>query len=261
MTCRTGQQSSLPDLRNVPNPMDQLTLSCMGCVSSAPESRTSRRAVSLTYKSAGRHACCSLFLDPYDGSSEDSDESNSGTSRQMRHHHGNGGGGGYSLSGQRRQLFLHHSASLTVSEMVTNSMRDSSIHHQSVVHKDANEVQMKYGSDSELWDCGLASEVKECKRTPEGGVSYSTKDIHAMDVEVQLDDSGLDGTRSPTCCTTRLHTLEDRSSSQMLSSCLERSLRPLCKRKAFPPGAELVEAEPRKRQCVKNMEDEREGAG
>ncbi|MED6273457.1 hypothetical protein CHARACLAT_006591, partial [Characodon lateralis] len=98
MTCRT-------DLRDVPNPMDQLTLSCMmesstdsdseisprwsdtstlGCVSSAPESRTSRRAVSLTYKSAGRHACCSLFLDPYDGSSEDSDESNGGTSR---HHH------------------------------------------------------------------------------------------------------------------------------------------------------------------------------
>ncbi|XP_005801376.2 uncharacterized protein LOC102232350 isoform X1 [Xiphophorus maculatus] len=211
--------------------MDQLTLSCMmckmdsstdsdseisprwsdtstlGCVSSAPESRTSCRTVALTYKSAGRHGCCSLFLDPYDGSSEDSEEPN-GASREKRQQ------GGRSGSGQRRRLLRHHAASLTVSEMVTNSSRDSSTHYQSVVHQ---------------------------------SVSYSTKGNHAMDVEVQLGGSGLDAGCSPGFLPP-----EERSSCR-ISSC--SSLRPLCKRKELPPGGQ-VEAEPMKRQCVRNMEEE-----
>ncbi|XP_043999405.1 uncharacterized protein LOC122846469 isoform X2 [Gambusia affinis] len=214
--------------------MDQLTLSCMMdsstdsdseisprwsdtstlvkapesllAVSSAPESRTSRPTVALTYKSAGRHGCYSLCLDPYDGSSEDSEESN-GASREKRQQ------GGCSVSGQRRRLLRHHSASLTVSEMVTNGSRDSLTHYQSLVHQ---------------------------------SVSYSTKGIHAMDVEVQLDGSGLAAGCSP-----GLLPPEERSSCQ-IGSC--SSLRPLCKRKELPPGQ--VEAEPRKRQCVGNMEDE-----
>lgn len=121
--------------------------------------------------------------------------------------------GGCSVSGQRRRLLRHHSASLTVSEMVTNGSRDSLTHYQSLVHQ---------------------------------SVSYSTKGIHAMDVEVQLDGSGLAAGCSP-----GLLPPEERSSCQ-IGSC--SSLRPLCKRKELPPGQ--VEAEPRKRQCVGNMEDE-----
>ncbi|XP_007565570.1 uncharacterized protein LOC103147261 isoform X1 [Poecilia formosa] len=208
--------------------MAQLTLSCMmdsstdsdseitprwsdtstlGCVSSAPESRTSCQTVGLTYKSAGRHGCCSLFLDPYDGSSEDSEETN-GASREKRQR------GRSRVSGQRRRLLLHHSASLTVNEMVTNGSRDSLAHHPSIVHQ---------------------------------SISYLTKGIHAMDVEVQLDGCGLDAGCSP-----GLLPPEERSSRQ-ISSC--SSLRPLCKRKEPPPGGQ-VEAEPRKRQCVRNMEEQ-----
>ncbi|XP_035766876.1 uncharacterized protein LOC102777193 isoform X6 [Neolamprologus brichardi] len=109
---RRRRQRPLPDStdRQAPSSMDQLTLnymemcnmesstdsdseisprwsdtSTMGCVSSAPESGASRRALPLTLKPAERHGCYSLDLDPYDGSSEDSDESNVNvSSRQSR---------------------------------------------------------------------------------------------------------------------------------------------------------------------------------
>lgn len=170
------------------------------------------------------------FLDPYDGSSEDSDESNVATCRQTRHH----GKGGSGLSGQRRRPSLHYS--LRVGETVTNTTRDSSA-HQCMVHRDANEVRMK--CDSELWD------GKGCR-----SVNYPTKGVHPMDVEVQLDDSGLEATRSSTCCSPGLPAPEER-----------RSLRTLCKRKELPPEAEPSETEPRKRQCVKTMEDKRDETG
>ncbi|XP_055018266.1 uncharacterized protein LOC129411451 isoform X2 [Boleophthalmus pectinirostris] len=49
--------------------------STMGCGSSAAESDCGPHTVPLVPKSSGRHGCSSVFLDPYDGSSEDSDTS------------------------------------------------------------------------------------------------------------------------------------------------------------------------------------------
>ncbi|KAM4540308.1 uncharacterized protein V3H82_022322 [Fundulus diaphanus] len=166
--------------------------------------------------SAGRHGCCSVFLDPYDGSSEDSDESHGGTGRQTRQL-GKGGGGW-------RRLLLHHAASLTVSETGTNGTRDP-LRRQSKVQAGAGEARMKCAG---------------CRRTPE-----ETKDIHAMDVEAPPDAAG--------CCTPGPDASEKRTPPQTLSSGSQRSIRPPCKRKEPPPGSE---AEPRKRQRVENMEDE-----
>ncbi|XP_015244983.1 PREDICTED: uncharacterized protein LOC107094084 [Cyprinodon variegatus] len=190
-----------------------------GCGSSAPESGTSRRMTTLTHKPLGRHACCSLFLDPYDGSSEDSDVSSGGTVRLPRPH----GKGGH-----RRRLFPH-------SSMTTDTTRASLMHRQ-------GDARVKHGRCSE----------EGCRRIPD-----ESENIHAMDVEVQLDDSGLEATRSSTCCTPGLYISEERSSPQMLSSSSGRSLRPLSKRKELPPEAEPVEAELRKRRCVVNTADER----
>ncbi|XP_036006458.1 uncharacterized protein LOC110368844 isoform X2 [Fundulus heteroclitus] len=194
--------------------------STLGCVSSAAEGRTSGRAVPLAHRSAGRHGCCSVFLDPYDGSSEDSDESRGGTSRQTRHLV-KGGGGGW------RRLLLHHAASLTVSETGTNGTRDS-LRRRSKVQADAGEARMKCAG---------------CRRTPE-----ETKDVHAMDVEAPPD--------AARCCTPGHDASEERTPTQTLSSGCQRSLRPPCKRKEPPPPPPGPEAEPRKRQCVENMEDE-----
>ncbi|XP_055087083.1 uncharacterized protein LOC117390374 isoform X2 [Periophthalmus magnuspinnatus] len=49
--------------------------STMGCGSSAAESDCVPQTLPLVPKSTGRHGCYSVFLDPYDGSSEDSDDS------------------------------------------------------------------------------------------------------------------------------------------------------------------------------------------
>ncbi|KAK5886471.1 hypothetical protein CesoFtcFv8_017500 [Champsocephalus esox] len=114
--------------RHVPNNMDQLAFkymmckvsssdsdseisprlsdtSTMGCVSSTPESLTFRRTLPITQKPAGRYGCCSLFSDPYDGSSEDSDEpnNNGGVSSRRFKQQGKGGGGGSRFSGRSRR--------------------------------------------------------------------------------------------------------------------------------------------------------------
>ncbi|XP_072313402.1 uncharacterized protein [Eucyclogobius newberryi] len=49
--------------------------STVGCGTSAAESDGVLQTLPLRPTSTGRHGCCSVFLDPYDGSSEDSDVS------------------------------------------------------------------------------------------------------------------------------------------------------------------------------------------
>ncbi|XP_041827623.1 uncharacterized protein LOC121631055 isoform X2 [Melanotaenia boesemani] len=283
MACRRGRQRLLPDctIRHVPNSMDQLTskymmckmesstdsdsevsprwsdTSTLGCVSSASEHETLRQSVSLTYKSAGRHASYSLFLDPYDGSSEDSDESNTDAgffSRQTRQQ--SKGGGGCRLLNQRKRFITHYP--VPIREMV----RDSVIDQQPTLFKDSNDVQMRCGSDSELWDCELdtrpsQSDRNGCRIIPEERTTESSTLIQTMDIELQLHDSGLHSTGSSTPQTSGLQT-----SVEGLNSCSERSassctLRSLCKRKGGLPGREMVELGPRKRLCV-DMEDKQE---
>ncbi|XP_017268023.1 uncharacterized protein LOC108233831 [Kryptolebias marmoratus] len=280
MACRRRQQSSLQDLseRYLPNTVNQLTFkymmckmdsssdsdseisprwsdtSTLGCVSSAAESGTSRRTASLAYKPAGRHAPHFLFLDPYDGSSEDSDRSNPDASISSRQTRQQGKGGGCRLSGRRRRPVLHHPAAFVLSKMKT-ATRDSLIDEQSATKHDSD-VQMKCGSDSELWDCDRDG----FRNTAEEKATYSTTRIQTMDVELQLDESGFHTRASTPHPPKRQASVEEM---QMLNSCFERSpgscnLRSLFKRKVGLGGAEVAAPGPRKRQCVDNMEDEQE---
>ncbi|XP_069007918.1 uncharacterized protein [Embiotoca jacksoni] len=234
--------------------------STMGCVSSAPESGTSQRPLLLTHKPAGRHCCYSLFLDPYDGSSEDSDESHVdvGVSGRQTRPQGKCGGGGCRLSGRSRRLILHHPASVALREVVKNGKRDSVMKQQHLL-----DVEMKCKSGSDIDTLSSHSDRGGCVNHAERRVTDLTAHTQTMDMELQLDDSRLDVTSSITPRTPGLLTPVEGSSSRMLDSSSERSpgsrsLRPYYKRKLSLPGPEVVELRQRKRQCVVNMEDEQE---
>ncbi|XP_040917045.1 uncharacterized protein LOC121197483 isoform X2 [Toxotes jaculatrix] len=255
MACRRRRQHSLPDYSDRPNNMDQLAFKYMGCVSSAPECGTLRRTLPL--KPAARHGCYSLFLDPYDGSSEDSDESNIdvGVSRRTRQQ---GRGGGCRFSGRSRKFILHHPASVALREVMKNGMRDPVTEQQHVL-----DDQMKCGSDSELWVCDLntlpSHNDKDACRDRTLEIPNETQ-AQTMDIELPLDDSGLHATRSSTPHTPGPLTPVGGSSPWMLGSSSERSpspchLRSLYKRKLGLAGAEVVELGQRKKQCVVNVED------
>ncbi|XP_045918443.1 uncharacterized protein LOC123978885 isoform X1 [Micropterus dolomieu] len=289
------RQLSLPDHgdRHVSNNMDQLAFkymdmckvesstdsdseisprwsdtSTMGCVSSAPESGTFRRTLPLTHKPAGRHGGYSLFLDPYDGSSEDSDESNVdvGVSSRRTKQQGKGGGGGCRFSGRSRRFILHHPASVALREVVKNGMRDAVTDQKHLL-----DVQMKCGSDSELWVCELDilpshNDRDDCRDLNKELANESTMHTQTMDIEYhcQFDNSGLHARKPSTPETPGLVIPVVGRSSRMLDCCSERpssgcNLRSVYKRKLGSPGAEVVEQGQRKRQCVVNMEDEQEG--
>ncbi|XP_029973353.1 uncharacterized protein LOC115407135 [Salarias fasciatus] len=195
--------------------------STMGYVSSAPESGTSRRALTLTQKPSGRHGGYSLFLDPYDGSSEDSEESSVEVfSRQTRQQGKGVGGGGCRLSGRAQRVVFRPPAS----------------------------VQMKCESDSDA----LPSLVTDAN-LPEESAADPAVHGQAMDIELQLDASG---TRSVTSCaphTPRSQTPGSGSSSHRYTDRCSSSLH---KRKLGLLGAEALQLEQRKRPCVCAMENE-----
>ncbi|XP_078133113.1 uncharacterized protein LOC144534888 isoform X1 [Sander vitreus] len=287
---RRRRQILLPDHRNrhVPNNMDQLAFkymemykvesstdsdseisprwsdtSTMGCVSSTPESGTFHRTLPLTHKPVGRHGCYSLFLDPYDGSSEDSDKSNIdvGVSSRRTRQQGKSGGGGCRFSGRSRRFSLHHPASVSLREVVKNGKRDPVTVQQHLL-----DVQMKCESDSELCVSELDIMPSHSDRDglTEEMANDSTMHTQIMGIELycQFDDSDVHATRSSTPHTPGPVTPVGGSSSQMLDNSSERppcpcNLRSLSKRKMGFPGAEVVELGQRKRHCV-NMEDEEE---
>ncbi|KAM7376002.1 hypothetical protein PAMP_005755 [Pampus punctatissimus] len=246
MMCKVGSSTD-SDSEISPRWSDTST---MGCVSSAPESGSLERTLPRAHKPAGRHGCYSLFLDPYDGSSEDSDESNIDVSSRRTRQQGKGG---CRFSSRSRRFILHPPPSIVFKDVVKNGMRD---------------IQMKCGSDSELWVCELDSlpshgDRDGCKDLAEEMTNDSTVHTKTMDIELhcQLDDSGLHATRSSTPHTLGCLTPVERSSSQMLDSSSERSPSPcnprfLYKRKLGLPGTEVVELGQRKRQCVVKMEPE-----
>ncbi|XP_008305110.1 uncharacterized protein LOC103376502 [Stegastes partitus] len=277
------RQRSLPDHsdRHALSSMDQLTMqymvrsgmesstesdseisprwsdtSTMGCASSAPESGTSRRAT-VTHKLAARHGCNSLFLDPYDGSSENSDESHidvGASSRQTRQQKKK-----TRLLSRRKRFFLHEPASVSPREEVKRGMRNSATKQQLL------DAGIAFESEAELWLCELAalsyeSDEEGCGNLTEERTNKSPTHTQTMDVEQPLDDSGLQATRSSSP-----HTPVKESPPQVRDSSSERSpnscnLRSFFKRKLGMPGAEeAVGLSQNKRQCVMSMEDEQEG--
>ncbi|XP_030575410.1 uncharacterized protein LOC115773047 isoform X2 [Archocentrus centrarchus] len=238
--------------------------STMGCVSSAPESGASWQALPLTHKPAGRRGCYSLCLDPYDGSSEDSDGSTinaSVSSRQTKQQAKGGGKAGCRLLGQTRRFIFHHSASVALREGVQNEKRNCLREQQNLL-----DIQMKCGSDSDRCACELDtlpshSDRDACKTLSEERGTDSMTHTQTMDMELQLDDSGLHITGSSTLHPPKPQTSVEGSSSQMLGCSSERSsclcnFGSLHKRKLNLPGVEVVELGQRKKQCVSNMKEE-----
>lgn len=205
-------------------------------------------------------------MDPYDGSSEDSDESNvdlSVSSRRTRQ--GKSGGGGSSrFLGRNRKFTFHHVGSFR--DEVKSGMRDLGTEQQHLL-----DVQMKCGSDSELWVCDCLasnSDGDDCGDPKEKTAGDSTMHAQTMDVELdcQFEDSGVHVPRSCTPQAPGPVTLVEGNSSQMLDSSSERSpspysLRYLYKRKLGFYGAEWVEPGQRKRKCVAGIEPDREEGG
>lgn len=130
------------------------------------------------------------------------------------------------------------------------------------------DVQMKCGSDSEVWVCELESlsshsDKDSCRDLTVAVAKDSTMQTQTMDIELQLDDSGLQATISSTPHTSGPLASVGGSSSRMQDSSSERSpspcnLRSIYKRKLGLPGADVVELGQRKRRCVVNMEDEQD---
>ncbi|XP_029937918.1 uncharacterized protein LOC115380827 isoform X2 [Myripristis murdjan] len=287
MASRRRRQHSLPghSYRHATNNVDQLALkymmckvesstdseseisprwsdtSTMGCMSSTPESGSCQRR--LPHKPVGRHPCYSLFLDPYDGSSEDSDESGVAAgvpSRRLRQQ----AAGGSRLSGRSRRFILHHTASSALREVGKNGVRDPVSEHQHLT-----DIKMKSGSESELWAHELDTVSSPHDR---GGCKVSVGDMlvdsetqaQSVDPEGQLDDSGVHTTRSSTPHTPGSLTPVGENLSQLLDSSSERShspchLRSLYKRKLGLSTVEVMELGQKKRRCVTNMEEEQEG--
>ncbi|XP_037343394.2 uncharacterized protein LOC119228129 isoform X2 [Pungitius pungitius] len=271
-----------PDHRNtrVPNNVDQLAFkymlckvesstdseseisprwsdtSAMGCVSSTPERGTLTRTLRLTHKPVGRHGCYSLFLDPYDGSSEDSDESKDvGCSSRQTRQRGkvDGGESGCRLPGRNRRFILHP-ASVAMRESVTEQQQQQHL----------LDVQMKCGSDSELRVLDIINSHGErdcCRKLTAENANDSTMQSQTMDTEMHcpFNDSGLHTTKSSTSCLSGAGTPVERGLSQRLESSSETSPCPsnprsVYKRKLGFPEEERAELGQRKRQCVVNMD-------
>ncbi|XP_061553307.1 uncharacterized protein LOC133413233 isoform X2 [Phycodurus eques] len=129
--------------------MEQLAFKYKECVSSAPESGSLRRTLPLVHDPAGRQGCYSLFLDPYDGSSEDSDDINmdpSAPSRRTRQHGGR-------FQRRSRRFILHSPQSTAFRPMVepTERVREQGCH--------LVDVHMKCVDDSEVWLCELTEDL------------------------------------------------------------------------------------------------------
>lgn len=153
----------------------------------------------------------------------------------MRQQGKSGGGGGSCccFSNRRRRSAFHHPICATFREKVKHG-----------IYKDINDVQMKYGSDCELYSLPSHNDG-DAHRI----ITDSTAHIQTMDVELQLHKSDLRGTRS---CTA--HTHEPQTPAE--GSC---NLRSLCKRKVGFPEADAMLLGPRKKRCVVSMEGEEEG--
>ncbi|KAA8582077.1 hypothetical protein FQN60_008817 [Etheostoma spectabile] len=252
---RRRRQILLPDHRNrhVPNNVDQLAFKYME-MCKVESSTDSDSEISPRWSDTS-----TMFLDPYDGSSEDSDKSNIdvGVSSRRTRQQGKSGGGGCRFSGRSRRFTLHHPATVSLRDVVKNGKQDPVTGQQHLL-----DVQMKCESDSEL---DILSPHSDRDGLTEEMANDSTMHTQTTDIELhcQFDESDFHATRFSTLHTPGPVTSVGGSWSQMLDSSSERppcpcDLRSLSKRKMCSPGADVVELGQRKRQCVVNMEDEQE---
>ncbi|XP_061700864.1 uncharacterized protein LOC133513795 [Syngnathoides biaculeatus] len=128
--------------------------STMECASSAPESGGLRQTLPLTHDPAGRQGCYSLFLDPYDGSSEDSDDINVDTGAPSRRARQQG------RSHRRSRRFILHPPPST-------GFRPAEASREPGRH--LVDVHMKRVDDSEVWLCELTEDLTG-SRAAAGGI-------------------------------------------------------------------------------------------
>lgn len=185
---------------------------------------------------------CLQFLDPYDGSSEDSDESDlNAPSIWVRRGKSTGGGSCRSLSRNRRF------------PLPKTGSRDS--HPASEQH--LLDVQMTLESESELWLCEINVMPSDSDKYGGGDLEESTVLPQTMDIELP-EDSGVHIPPHSTVRPGNSPQVPDSSSERSPSPC---HLQCLHKRKMCFPGVEVLELGQRKRQCVLSMEDEHEEGG
>lgn len=219
--------------------------STLGCVKSAPASLTSRRALSLTHKPAGRSGGgSSLFLDPYDGSSEESEESGIDSSRITKLQ-GKSSGGVSRLFGRSRRITIPTSSSVALKDR--NFARGCVSEQMSTT-----DVQMKCSSDSELWVC--ESDLRSFKKQDGHNLTQErasdlTEHTPTMELECNSSDIYKEILSVPQ---------KDRFQPAGVSSSPKRSssssdFSSIYKRKLGLPGADVLEQ--RKKQCVFSMED------
>ncbi|KAJ7989273.1 hypothetical protein DPEC_G00317770 [Dallia pectoralis] len=195
--------------------------STMGCVSSAESCRPLRKTLTCSHKPIGRYLHHSTSVDPYDGSSEDSDESMCGPGRvrqsNCRHW------------GRTQKRPVHHPA-VNLQEVIRSGGLSPGPTELHLV-----DVQMRSMSDSERWTCNnLDSPLPWNHLRWEGPVAETPPDVAA--------ETSARAVQMPGRCS---------ESPAPLS---------LFKRKLSLPGVEIVEAETlqefshRKRQCYTKME-------
>ncbi|XP_077415604.1 uncharacterized protein LOC144044819 isoform X2 [Vanacampus margaritifer] len=157
--------------------MEQLAFKYKECVSSAPESGSLRRTLPLVHKTAG-----TLFLDPYDGSSEDSDETNMDPSWRTRQQ-GKGGRGRFSR--RTRQFILHPppSTGFRSLEKPTETASEQERH--------LLDVHMKCVDDSEVWLCELTG-------SQAAAAAAASMEVRCrLHRDAQMPESSLERTTNP----------------------------------------------------------------
>lgn len=174
------------------------------------------------------------FLDPYDGSSEDSDESDLCAPSRRSRRSTIAGGGSCRLLGKNRRFLLLKSGS-----------RDPASEQHLL------DVQMTCESEAELWLCEIDIIPSDSDKGGGGELEESTVRAQTMDVQL-LEESGVHAPQSSTVAPANLPQVPDSSSERSPSPC---QLRCVYKRKMGCPGAEVSELGQRKRQCVLSMEE------
>ncbi|KAL0969614.1 hypothetical protein UPYG_G00229850 [Umbra pygmaea] len=213
--------------------------STMGCVSSPAESRKPVvKTPTCVHKPMGRYLTHSLCVDPYDGSSEDSDES-SGCPRRPRQ--------GSCRYWGMRQRRTNHNPTVNLKEVIRGGGLRAGPPELHVV-----DIQMRSASESEIWICNQLAAPSPCDnlewKTPVTGNS---------------SDTGVVSAKSTPCTPGSLPFVGVATSIQVPRGSSEKDLdKPInmCffKRKFSLPGVDSAEAQQehahRKRQCVTKME-------
>ncbi|XP_014067354.1 uncharacterized protein [Salmo salar] len=195
--------------------------STMGCGSSAPESRQPiQRMLTCSHKPVGRYSWLSLSLDPYDGSSEDSDESNAGPRRPRQ------GSCRYWGRSQRRN---NHPPTVILKEVIKSG---------GPTEPHLIDVQMRSASDSELWTCSHSKGRGPVTSADSGVLTIKSSPCTPVFPTLVGAATSVPNVRIP-----------EKSPDNTIP------LRGVFKRKLSLPGAEtLQDCGHRKKQCVTKME-------